>query len=294
MSALRFIAIGECMVEIAPAQDGLFSMSYAGDTFNTAWYLRRQLPDAEITYCTATGDDRASKGMIDFITDAGITPATRQIPDRTVGLYSIHTDNGERSFSYWRSHSAAKLLAADPTWLAEQLTTQTHIYFSGITLAILNAQDRPAFLTALQTARKNGATIIFDPNLRPRLWPDTATMCAEITKAAKHADIVLPSFDDEALYFGDADPMATIARYNAPLTVVKNAADRITAKTPDGSIIAHAVTPVENVIDSTAAGDSFNAAFLAAHMQGQKITDAIQAGCDLAAHVVTGKGALVG
>lgn len=293
MTPPRFLAIGECMIEIAPATGGLYSMLYAGDTFNTAWYIQRQLASGTVGYCTATGDDSASTGMVDFMTGAGITTHIRQVADRTVGLYAIHIDNGERSFSYWRSNSAAKQLAADPAWLTQQLAGHSHIYFSGITLAILDAQDRPAFLDAIRNARENGASIIFDTNLRPKLWPNVDAMRTEISAAAKLADVVLPSFDDEAACFGDATPADTIARYDAPLTVVKNAGDPVTVQYKGKAATTHPVMTVTDVVDSTAAGDSFNAGFLAAWMQGKSADESVAAGSKLAAYVVTGKGALV-
>ena len=104
------------------------------------------------------------------------------------------------------------------------------IYFSGITLAILPAKGRETLLTAARKARAAGKTIAFDPNLRPRLWVSDTEMTETIMQAATVSDIVLPSFEDEADWFGDANPKATADRYlnaGAVTVIVKNGADPV-------------------------------------------------------------------
>ena len=289
-----FLSIGECMVEFAPAGDGRFAMSFAGDTFNTAWYLSRILgPGHSIAYASAIGTDAISDAMLAFMDDAGLdtTPIQRD-PSRTVGLYLIQLTKGERSFSYWRSDSAARHLAQDPDRLRASLAGRDVIYFSGITLAILPEADRAGFLDALAVAA--GAEIVFDPNLRPRLWPDTVTMCDWVERAAAIADTVLPSFEDEAVHFGDASPAATADRYGraSRTVIVKNGAGSILVR-HDGGTSEVAVDAVKDIVDTTAAGDSFNAGYLAARAAGASPDDAAAEGARLAAKVVQGRGALV-
>lgn len=293
----RFLAIGECMVEMAPRADGAYTMGFAGDTLNTAWYVRRCLPEGwAVDYLTSVGTDAVSDRMLAFFTEAGLgTGHIARLPDRTVGLYLIQLDGAERSFAYWRSTSAARTLAADPARLAAALAGASVAYVSGITLAILPETDRPTLLAALDAARAAGTTVVFDPNLRPRLWPTPEAMRAAITEAARHADILLPSFDDETTHFGDPDPEATARRYaalGAWLVVVKNAGGEITAL-DKGALSRHSPAPAPDVVDTTAAGDSFNAAFLAAHLAGQPMPRAIAAGATLAARVIGHRGALI-
>lgn len=293
----RVVSIGECMVEMAPTADATFSMGFAGDTLNTAWYLRRELPDDwQVDYLTAVGSDPISDRMVRFLDDSGLdTTHVARIEGRTVGLYLIQLDRGERSFAYWRETSAAKLLASDPARLRRALADCRVAYFSGITLAILDAGDRANLLRALAGARAAGTLVVFDPNLRPRLWPDGETMRRAVTDAAKGADIVLPSFDDDAAAFGDADPQATAQRYGGlgvPLVVVKNGAGEIVVA-KDRQTTHWQPPKVAEVIDSTAAGDSFNAAFLAAHLGGETLDQALSAGAALAGHVIGRRGALV-
>jgi len=142
------LSIGECMVELSPTAAGDYTRGFAGDTFNTAWYARRLLPaNWSVAYGSCIGTDAVSDEMAAFIADQGIdTTALRRLTDRTVGLYMISLRDGERSFSYWRGQSAAKLLADDPDWLASTLIGRSIIHFSAITLAILSPDHRRAFL----------------------------------------------------------------------------------------------------------------------------------------------------
>lgn len=291
----RIVCVGECMVELAPAGQGLLRQGFAGDTFNAAWYLRRRLPGAAtVEYLSAVGRDAISDAMLRFMADAGIgTGHVARIESATVGLYLISVQDGERSFSYWRGQSAARQMASDPERLGAGLAGASLVVFSGITLAILTPAARATLLAALRQARAGGAILAFDPNMRARLWPDPATMRAAVSEAAGLADIVLPSFDEEQATFGDKDPEATIARYRglgAGVVVVKNGSGPMLGW--DGAFHRHqppAITPV----DTTAAGDSFNAGFLAARLAGAPLAEAMAEGAALAGQVILQPGALV-
>lgn len=294
---MRFLAIGECMAELAPAAaPGEYRLGFAGDTFNTAWYLARLRPDATVSLFTAIGTDAISQKMRDALVASGIDGShVRAVPDRTVGLYLISLDNGERSFSYWRGQSAARQLAEDPDALAQAIDQADFVYFSGITLAILDATSRQTLLSALRKARASGKKIAFDPNLRPRLWSDTSEMTRAVMQGAAVSDIALPSFEDEASWFSDVDPVATADRYSAAgatTVVVKNGADPVHYR--QGETHGRtAVPPLSSVVDTTAAGDSFNAAILAGIQEDMPLADSIARACRLAGQVVQGKGALV-
>lgn len=292
-----FIALGECMVEIVPADGGLCRQGFAGDTFNAAWYARQCLPpDWAVDYGTCVGTDAVSDAMVDFIAAQGIgTGAIRRVPDRTVGLYLISLKDGERSFSYWRGQSAARMLAEDPAWLAGVLEGRAVIHVSGITLAILPPEGRARLAAALAQARAGGALVAFDTNLRPRLWESPQAMKDGLTLGARVADVVLPSFDEETALFGDATPQATAARYaalGARVVAVKDGGGPLTLLA-EGAVQVVPAVPVAQVVDTTAAGDSFAGAFLAGLATGRPLADAAGAAMAVAARVIQARGALV-
>jgi 2-dehydro-3-deoxygluconokinase len=293
----RLLAIGECMVELMQADGGLMRKSFAGDTFNTAYYARQFLPaDWSVDYLSAVGTDMISDEMLAFMQshDVGIDHVAR-IEGRSPGLYMIHLKDGERSFSYWRSVSAAKLLARDGDRLRGAIEACDIVVFSGITLAILPAEDIETLLAELRRARAAGKRVVFDPNIRPRLWDDAEYMRATITEGARAATLVMPSLDDETTHFGDASLEETIARYRALGVVdlvVKDGSDGATLVFGDKR--SHVPSAkVEKIVDTTSAGDSFNGAFLARLATGASPEEAARFAADVAAAVIQHHGALV-
>ncbi|WP_430474415.1 sugar kinase [Thalassospira lucentensis] len=292
------LLIGECMIELSPLQGGEFKSGFAGDTFNTAWYLRRKMRDAwNVGYFTAVGDDHWSAEMLRFFAGAGVdTRDVVTVAGRSPGLYIVRLEKGERSFSYWRSNSAARAMMDDKEQFERSLEGKGVIFFSGITLAILSPENRDRFIAALAQARLKGSLIAFDPNVRPHLWESSDVMRSTISKAGEVADIVLPSFEDEHTHFGDKSSEETIRRYATEpgkVIVVKNGGHEVVTQSSQGDLSFWAPAKVENPVDTTAAGDAFNAGFLASYLEDENIPDAVACGGALAAKVISKLGALV-
>lgn len=293
----NFLSIGECMIELASLGGDTMRKGFAGDTFNTAWYAQAFRPEGwTVDYLTALGDDRASGEMLDFMQSAGIgTSHIRRLPGKAPGLYMIHLDKGERSFSYWRSVSAARELANDHAALAAAIAAADVVYFSGITLAILPPEGRNTLIGLARSARKEGKTVAFDPNIRPRLWSSKDEMLATISDAAGAASIVLPGFDDEAAHFGDGSIDNTIERYRrlgAGNVVVKDG-ERGATLAIGGDRIHVPVHPAGQLIDTTSAGDSFNGGYLIRLAAGDRPEDAARFASRLASAVIGHPGALI-
>jgi 2-dehydro-3-deoxygluconokinase len=284
------VGIGEAMVEFAPASGGLYARAFAGDALNTLWYLARL--GVACRLLTRVGADALSDGFVGFLQGAGIdAAAVSRDPERTMGLYMIELDGAERRFLYWRDGSAARRLADDPARLDAGLAGATLAHVTGITLAVIGAEGRRHLVAALQRARAGGAKVSFDPNLRRRLWKNDAE--AREAQAALYGvtDIALPSFDDEAALWGDATPGACAARLAAlgvGEIVVKNGAG---AAHVYGCGEFAAALAVE-ARDTTGAGDSFNAGYLAARLGGLAPAEACGLAHRLAGEVVRWPGAL--
>jgi 2-dehydro-3-deoxygluconokinase len=293
--ARGIVAIGECMLELSGQKGDRWRLGYAGDTFNTLWALRALTGgERDADYVSAYGDDPFSTEQIAFLSKNGIGIASSPvIPGARPGLYAITLTGAERSFTYWRADAAARQLASDPVALGRSLENRELIYFSGITLAILTKEARATVLQAVEAAREHGAHVAFDPNYRPRLWPDVRTARAAITHALSVVDIALPTFSDEQALFRDATPDETAARFEksgVAEIVVKNGDDPATILHYGDrrSSPAESVTPV----DTTGAGDSFNGAYLAARLLGDTPADAARRAHQVAAAVIQVRGAL--
>jgi 2-dehydro-3-deoxygluconokinase len=289
------VALGEVMVELAPVGDGLYRKGFAGDTFNTAWHMGQLLgPRAVVGYVTRVGQDRLSDSFVDeMIADGLQVTGVSRDPARTMGLYLIELDGVERSFHYWRSVSAAKGLADDRSVLAGALEQVGLIHLSGITLAILSPEARRVLFDALAEARRAGAVVSFDPNIRARLWCGTDEIRETMGTMLKLTDIALPSFEDETTHWGDADPVATIARFAAAgvgEVVVKDGAGAVTFLC--GGEIGSIATPVvSDIRDTTGAGDAFNGGYLSARLMGKAAGLAVLVGQKLSAEVIRTFGA---
>lgn len=294
----RVISIGEVMVEMARGSDGRFGIGCGGDTFNTAVYLART--GIDVAYATALGDDRYSDDIVAMAGAEGVaTDLVLRMPGRLPGLYLIETDaKGERSFAYWRDTSPARELFEMPNWgkVAEAMMTARLIYFSGITLSLYSNTGLGRFLAVVELARQNGVKVAFDGNFRPRGWKgDLSRTRTVFMEALKRVDIALPTYDDEAVLWGDPSPEATVERMQAfgiGEVVVKNG--------PNSALVAangrteHVPVPEVVVpVDTTAAGDSFNAGYLGARLSGENPINAVTAAHRLAAEKVRHRGAIM-
>ncbi|MFT5870986.1 MAG: 2-dehydro-3-deoxygluconokinase [Paracoccaceae bacterium] len=297
-AAIRVACVGEAMVEMSLANDKQSAaIGIAGDTLNTAIYLRRSLPaNAEVSYVTAIGTDALSDHAIGFIKATGVcTNLIKRDPSRTLGLYSITVSpDGERSFTYWRDNSAAKTMFDGPGLSFADLASFDVIYLSGITLAILSDHDRMALLDWMAEFRTQGGRVAFDSNYRPQLWTSPDSARTAMTRAWSLADIALPSVDDEMALFGESDEAQIVARLTA--TGHRDGALKRGILGPRAlADLNHTpeFAPAERVIDTTAAGDSFNGGFLGAFLSGQGLLAAMQAGHTLASRVIGHKGAIL-
>jgi 2-dehydro-3-deoxygluconokinase len=293
--------VGECMIELRGQAFGTLQQAYGGDTYNTAFYLARccARDGVQPFYATAVGDDRLSEQLLQHWQHDGVDVSlVRRLRGRMPGLYQIDVDpQGERSFSYWRDTAAARdYFDAPSTPLEAQAERWQALYLSGISLAILPQAGRERLVALMQALRARGATVVFDNNYRPRLWPDAATARHWFERAFSAATMALVTVDDHQAVraLPDADAALEAARQlPVPELVLKRGAEPTLLRDVDGTWLKVPTEAVPRVVDTTAAGDSFAAGYLGKRLAGASMAEAAAFGNRLAARVIQHPGALI-
>lgn len=296
--------LGECMVQIKPAPGAAFAaptlpatLGFGGDTLNFALYLAR-LGQA-VEYITALGGGALSAWLLREWRREGIgTTHVQQIQGAAPGLYLITTDaGGERHFTYWREQAPVRQMLNNPQPVFNALQSYKWLYLSGITLALFAPPVRAQLLEFLARYRAGGGRMAFDSNFRPQLWPAPAEAQAAFNAAYAECDAALVTAEDERALFGaglsDREIIARLQGLGAREVALKLGARGCLVAGADGRVHACAARRVARVTDTTAAGDSFNAGYLAARLRGESCTAAGAAGNRLAARVVQHPGAII-
>ena len=302
MAAPTVAAIGEVMVEFSPAAGGEnaadYQLGFAGDTFNTAVTLART--GIAVTYVTLLGDDPLSDRIVDMMARENIDAGqVVRLPGCRPGVYVIANDpSGERSFSYWRGESPARQL-----WSHQPSTRQFEqalrgfdcIYLSGITLAIITADARERLLAFLRDYRRAGGRVAFDSNFRPALWSSREEAKAAVNQFIAGTDIALLTMEDEQQLRGDLLPSAVIEalKQQALQEVVIKQGDKPVVVLRGQDMKEFPVAPVNGIVDTTGAGDAFNAGYLGARLRDESPEKAVERGNRAAAAVIRKRGGIV-
>lgn len=288
----RVVVIGEAMLELV-RNDEDWQLGYGGDTLNTAIHLARAGHD--VAYLTALGSDPLSADLKARWAAEGIdTSLVLDHPTRSTGLYAISTDAmGERSFAYWRDTSAARELfdLSGSSDVSARVATADLLAFSLISLAILSDDGRKHLLVLASLVRANGGKVAFDGNYRPGLWVSRDEAVRWRDLAIGVADFGLPTLEDEIALSSQSDA-ASVATHWQKLgcgeTVVKLGAGG--CRLPDGRLVAPAA--VLDPVDTSGAGDAFNAGYLGARLSAADPAAAANEGHKLAGWTIMRPGAI--
>jgi 2-dehydro-3-deoxygluconokinase len=294
----RVLCVGECMVELRRLDAVTMRLGYAGDTYNTAVYLRRVADelgmDVEVGYLTGLGDDEYSEGMRAAWASQGVLDRSLTVEGCLPGLYTIRVDDrGERRFAYWRSASAARRLFGGTAWV-DYLDGDV-IHLSGVTLQLTSPEAHEVLLHRLRELRGHGARISLDTNYRPSGWTSPEEAARVMDQISQVASIALATWEDEAAMHHCRAPMdcaVRLAAQGVPEVVVKSGANGAHLLV-DGHLQHIPAAPAEQVVDTTAAGDSFAGAYLAARINGRSPLDAARIAVEVAAVVVGHSGAIL-
>jgi 2-dehydro-3-deoxygluconokinase len=294
---MRVCCAGEVMVEMAAAgEDGLYRRGVAGDSYNTAVYLARAgLP---VSYLTRLGDDSFSDEIIRSLSREGIvTELVTRCAGRLPGLYVIDNDaSGERRFSYWREHSPARDLFDEAAAPGQEGGFDV-FYLTGITLAVTRGagqSGRDNLAALLSRLRDGNCRIVFDPNYRSGLW-DSPEQAQESHRAILgYCDTVLATLEDDEALWGQATA-ESCRQFYADLgvreVVVRDTRLRALASA-EGEQVERQAGKVA-AVDTTGAGDAFNAGYLAVRLRGGGLDEALAGAQALAARVVQHRGAIL-
>lgn len=296
MSSITFF--GECMIELRHSGEHSFSQSYAGDIYNAAVYLKRCFPEIKTGISTCIGNDKYSQLMLNaFVAEGLNTEPVLTHVSKQPGLYIVDTDaKGERSFSYWRNDSAAKVALAQFTnEYVTQLQQNKMFFFSGISLAIIDDSLREKFWDTLTLLKNAGVIIVFDPNYRKALWPSFTDTMIQYEMALHFADIVLPGIEDmQSLYAVNTveETILSLERFDIQELVIKDGPNAVHVL-HNNELKTVSIAPITHVVDTTSAGDSFNGAYLGARLQGENITAAVNIAASVAGTVIQHPGAII-
>ena len=293
MAKRRITFVGEGMVELRQAEGNDYRLGYGGDTLNSAIHMARSGFDVAIA--TALGCDTFSKRLRSAWEEEGLDcSAILTDQQRGAGLYAISLDAaGERSFTYWRSDSSARQLFDLPgtTDLIERVKQSEMLAFSLISLAILPDAGKEALLLLAAQMLDDGRKVAFDANYRPNLWESPRTAAHWRDKAIAVATHGLPTLDDEKLIGGPVDAQAVANHWQdlgCAEVVVKLGGEG--CRLPDGDILAPKA--MLSPVDTSGAGDAFNAGYLSARIKGADPREAAGQGNALAAWTIMRSGAI--
>ena len=293
---INVCSIGEVMIEISNTKNRLYNQSFAGDTLNFCNYLDKKKLKA--FFLSAIGKSEINQSLLDFVKSKKIsTKYIKKINQFEVGLYLIkNKDNGEKQFFYWRDESAAKQYFNNIDFLNlyKELKNFDYIYFSGITLSIIHISKLNNFIKLLKLLKSKKIKIVFDFNIRPSRW-NKKNLNIFLDSVLKFVDICFLSGEDMN-YWKNKNNIKSyeqiVRKYKIKHSIFrKNAEYTYVFLNKTRYVFKNKL--LKKVVDTSGAGDGFNAAYLSNFIVNNDPVLALKAGSSLGSKIVMKKGAIV-
>jgi len=293
---IKICSIGECMLELANTKKGLYTQSIAGDTLNFTSYLDKKIFDT--SYFTAIGTSGISNRALKFLQKQKINVnLVSRVNSHEIGLYLIENSNmGEKIFYYWRDTSAAKFFFnnQDITKYIKQLQKFQYVYFTGISLSLFESKNIDNFINLLKFLKKKHIKIIFDLNIRIKRW-SKKKLISYFSKTLPLIDILFASGEDLNFWKGKNTLntfRSLINKYDIKHGIYRNNAKfNYSFYNNERYCIKNKI--INKVLDTSGAGDGYNAAYLSNFIKFNNVQKALEAASEIGSKIVMKKGAIV-
>jgi len=251
MGGERVLVVGETLVDVVHTPDGTVAEHVGGSPANVAMGLSRLGHGTVLA--TTLGDDPHGVRCRDHVEERGVTIANLDAGGHPTSTAVATLDAAGAATYEFDLHWD---LSGVP-----DLDGVTHVHTGSIAATLTPGE---AVVAETLAAARAGATVSYDPNVRPSIMGTVAEVRARVEELVALSDVVKASEDDvEFLYAGEslAGVMAAWARLGAGLVVVTRGGDGVAYRTGDGST-GEAPARVDRVADTVGAGDSFMAGLL--------------------------------
>ena len=304
MTKYDVTALGELLVDftmngISAQQNQLFEANPGGAPCNVLAMLQKL--NRHTAFIGKVGNDSFGKMLKDTVSTQGINTDNLLMDDKVpTTLAFVHTaPDGDRSFSFYRNPGADMMLKAEEINL--ELINSSKIFHFG-TLSMTEPNIEATTKAAVAQAKKAGAIISFDPNLRPPLWDSLETAKEKIRYGLSQCDILKISDDEIEFLTGTDDIDEGIQRIREvfDISLVCATMGKRGSKAYYKNLKVECAPFLrEDTIETTGAGDTFMACVLDAVLENglgsldeQKLYNMLEFANAASSIITTKKGAL--
>jgi sugar/nucleoside kinase (ribokinase family) len=252
------------------------STSSGGAAGNVAAWLTRT--DARSTIVSHVGDDPAGAAIVAEFDALGVSHGDLVIPGETSGVVVVLVDSSGERTMFPDKGANSRLVVED----LPDLNSFQAVYISGY--ALLNPLARDGVLAMIEKIKEDGLPIYFDP-ASVGAMKDVADK--ELHTWFSKMDVLLLNEEESIYLTGSVDierALDYLLDFSQVVVVKRGSAGAIAKARGFDSISLPAVAAT--VVDTTGAGDSFAAGFIASFSKNRDLTAALQAGAELAADCV--------